>query len=274
MGLRQLVGGVLGPPEMDEVGMVCRIIGASPGVMLDVGAHQGHSLEPFLKRGWQAFAFEPDPANRRILATRFASAVIDPRAVSETDAAKVPLFTSNVSTGISTLSPFHASHEPTATVETVRLDTYLRQAGIARVDFFKTDIEGFDLFALRTFPWQTHHPKAVVCEFEDRKTTRLGHTVRDTADFLEKQGYVVVVSEWNPIVEYGSRHTWRRFVRYPVDLTDDSWGNLIAVDPALLGETERISRSTARRLRIRQRVDRMRGKGWPQSQKPQRGTWW
>jgi FkbM family methyltransferase len=261
MGLRQFVAGVLGPPEMDEVAMVCRIIGASPGVMLDVGAHQGHSLQPFLKRGWRAYAFEPDPANRSILSTRFPSAVIDPRAVSETDAEKVPLFTSDVSTGISTLSPFHTSHEPTTAVETVRLDTYLREAGVDRVDFVKTDIEGFDLFALRTFPWQTHHPRVVVCEFEDRKTTRLGHTVHQIAEFLQQQGYVVVVSEWEPIVEYGYRHTWRRFARYPVTLGGDAWGNLIAVDPSLLTETERVGLQTARRLRIRQWVDRIRGKG-------------
>lgn len=260
MRLQQRVGALLGPSEMDEVGMVCRIIGAAPGVMLDVGAHQGHSLQPFLERGWRAYALEPDPANRRILAARFASAVIDPRAVSETDAEKLALFTSDVSSGISTLSPFHASHEPTTTVETVRLDTYLREAGVDRVDFLKTDIEGFDLFALRTFPWQTHHPKAVVCEFEDRKTTLLGHTVHDTAEFLEKQGYAVVVSEWEPIVEYGSRHTWRRFARYPVALAGDSWGNLIAVDPALLTVTERVGSQTARRLRLRQWIDRIRGK--------------
>jgi FkbM family methyltransferase len=258
MGLRQTVGKALGPPDLDEVLMVFRVIGGTPGTMLDVGAHQGYALSPFLDRGWTVYAFEPDPANRAILASRCPNATIDPRAVSEVDGEEVSLFTSDVSTGISSLSPFHETHAATATVQTVRLDTYLREHNVAKVDFLKTDIEGFDLFALRTFPWGEHHPQAVVCEFEDNKTTRLGHDVHDTARFLQQQGYSVLVSEWEPIAEYGQRHKWRRFARYPTELAADSWGNLVAVDPSLLEAVEKAGRFTARRLRIRQWVDRLR----------------
>jgi FkbM family methyltransferase len=261
MGLRQLVSGYLGPADLDEVLMVSRVIGGTPGTMLDVGAHQGFALTPFLERGWTVHAFEPDPANRAILSSRCPGAKIDPRAVSKVDGDQVPLFTSDISTGISTLSAFHNTHRPTATVQTVRLDTYLREHGVEQVDFLKTDIEGFDLFALQTFPWKNHHPKAIVCEFEDNKTTRLGHDVHDTAHFLEQHGYSVLVSEWEPITEYGTRHKWRRFVRYPTDLASDSWGNLIAVDPHLLKKVEKAARSTTRRLRARQRVDRIRHTG-------------
>jgi FkbM family methyltransferase len=258
MGLRKLVSGVLGPPDLDEVLMVFHVIGGTPGIMVDVGAHQGYALAPFLERKWTVHAFEPDPANRAILSSRCPSATIDPRAVSQVDGEKVPLFTSDISTGISTLSPFHTTHTPTTTVQTVRLDTYLRERDVEKVDFLKTDIEGFDLFALRSFPWNDHHPKAVVCEFEDNKTTRLGHDVHDIAHFLEQHGYSVVVSEWEPITEYGTRHKWRRFVNYPTELASDSWGNLIAVDPSLLETVQRAGRSTARRLRLRQSVDRLR----------------
>jgi len=76
----------------------------------------------------------------------------------------------------------------------------------------------------------------------------------------EQQGYEVLVSEWEPIVEYGRRHTWKRFVRYPATIAADGWGNLIAVQPQLLEETERAERWTIRRLRIRRWVDRLRGK--------------
>jgi FkbM family methyltransferase len=252
---------MLGPADLDEVLILFHVIGGTPGTMLDVGAHQGSSAAPFLDRGWAVHAFEPDPANRAILSSRCPGAKIDPRAVSEVDGEEVSLFTSDVSTGISTLSPFHTTHTPTATVHTVRLDTYLRERGVEHVDFLKTDIEGFDLFALRTFPWKSQHPKAVVCEFEDNKTTRLGHDVHDIAQFLVQHSYSVVVSEWEPIAEYGTRHKWRRFVRYPTPIAGDSWGNLIAVDPSLLESVERAGRSTARRLRIRQWVDRVRGTG-------------
>lgn len=259
MGLRKVVGRLLGPPVMDEVLNLSYVIGGQVGIMIDVGAHQGFALEPFLARGWKAFALEPDPSNREILSRRCPAAIIDPRAVAETDGDELPLFTSDVSTGISTLSPFHPSHRPTATVQTVRLDTFISEYQIGHVDFLKIDIEGYDLAALRTFPWETHHPRAVVTEFEDKKTTLLGHRVGDIARFLEERGYVVVVSEWEPVVEYGRQHRWRRFVRFPVDLSADSWGNLIAVDHSLVSAVVRANRIAKWRLGIRQRVDRIRG---------------
>jgi FkbM family methyltransferase len=218
--------------------------------MLDVGAHQGSSVIPFVEHGWTVHAFEPDPANRKILSARCPRAIIDSRAISEVDGDEVQLYTSDVSTGISTLSPFHGSHAPTLTVKTVRLDTYINQQKIKRVDFLKTDIEGFDLFALRTFPWETQHPRAIVCEFEDKKTTLLGHDVHDMARYLKEQGYSVLVSEWEPIVEYGQRHTWKRFARYPTDVAKEGWGNLIAVDPELLERVEGQGRAAANRLKI------------------------
>ena len=259
MALRRLARAALGPANLDEVSIVFRVIGGKPGTMLDVGAHHGFSLSPFLERGWTVHAFEPDPANRAILSTRCPRAIIDDRAVSEVDGEQVPLYTSDVSTGISTLSPFHATHRSSATVRTVRLDTYIRERGVEEVDFLKTDIEGFDFFALRSFPWEIRRPKAVVCEFEDRKTTRLGHDVHDIAHYLTERRYSVLVSEWDPISEYGTRHHWRRFRRYPANIAADGWGNLIAVEPELLGPLERAARLTVCRLRVSQCVDRVRG---------------
>lgn len=253
LGIRRRVDHLLGG-DIDEVAIVFSLIGANPGTMLDVGAHFGSSLAPFLAQGWSVHAFEPDAANRAILTQNYPGADVDPRAVSEVDGESVTLFTSSVSTGISSLSPLHPSRSPTAIVQTVRLDTYLRERAIEKVDFLKTDIEGFDLAALRTFPWDSHHPRAVVCEFEDRKTVPLGHDKHDTARFLQEQGYLVMVSEWEPIIEYGTVHRWRRFAHYPDDIPSKSWGNLIAVETTLLSQLVRASRSAARKLNIRRRL--------------------
>lgn len=242
--------------NIDEVGIVHSVIGEQKGIMLDVGAHWGNSLAPFLESGWTVFAFEPDPSNRATLTSRHPGAVVDPRAISEKDGETVSLFTSDVSTGISTLSPFHPSHAATAQVETVRLDTFVRDRGIEKVDFIKTDVEGLDLFALRTFPWNSHHPRAVVCEFEDNKTTRLGYTMHDIAQFLVDKGYSVVVSEWEPVVEYGRHHTWKQFKRYPTDVPSNSHGNLIAVDPGLVGPIDRACAVAAKKGRMRRKAER------------------
>ncbi len=47
--------------RFDEVLFVDKMMGAiTKGVMVDVGAHFGESLQPFAKRGWRIVAFEPD----------------------------------------------------------------------------------------------------------------------------------------------------------------------------------------------------------------------
>ena len=218
--------------------------------MVDVGAHHGSSLRFFANDGWRVYAFEPDPTNREQLERRWGKAenvTIDPRAISEHDGAMADLFVSEVSTGISALAPFHPSHHVGASVETVRLDTYL--AGLDEVTMLKTDTEGWDLPVLRTFPWDRLHPVAVVCEFEDRKTAPLGYDFDDLGRFMQGLGYVVYVSEWFPVVEYGRRHRWRRLRRYPTSLADaNAWGNLICVEPAL---EARLTDSTSWHSRLR-----------------------
>jgi len=251
--VRRLFGG-----EFNEVAIVFDVIGNQRGTMIDVGAHWGGCLAPFLARGWSVYAIEPDPSNRAKLVANFPRAIIDSRAVSESDGETVTLFTSDISTGISTLSPFHSTHMPSTEVRTVRLDTFIEtDHRIRGVDFLKTDVEGYDLLALRTFPWATHHPKAIVCEFEDNKTKRLGYDSNDMARFLEQRGYAVVVSEWYPIVQYGGQHTWRRFAHYPTDIPTNSWGNLIAIDPRLLKQLNRACDVAIRRDRCRRRAERL-----------------
>jgi FkbM family methyltransferase len=220
-------------PSFDEVALVYAALRSdAPGVMVDVGAHHGASLLPFADDGWRIYALEPDARNRAVLVHRFGNRLnvsVDPRAVTSTDDEMMTLYTSDVSTGISSLAPFHTSHRATEQVKTVRLDTFL--AGVDHVSFLKTDTEGWDLPVLKTFPWERMRPRAIICEFEDRKTKPLGYGYRDLADWLVALGYVVFVSEWYPVVEYGRRHRWRSLSRYPSPLADNqAWGNLIAVE--------------------------------------------
>jgi len=78
VGLRRLAAKLLGPSNLDEVEMVSRVIAGTPGTMIDVGAHQGAALAPFLANGWTVHAFEPDPANRAILSSRYPAVLIRP----------------------------------------------------------------------------------------------------------------------------------------------------------------------------------------------------
>jgi FkbM family methyltransferase len=252
---------IFGPPDFDEVDVAHELLAHQRGVMVDVGAHHGGSLQRFADDEWQVFAFEPDPKNRAALVANVGDATnvsIDDRAISAVDGDEVSFFTSDVSSGISSMASFHPSHQATATVKTVRLSTFLEAAGTPQVTFLKTDTEGFDLPVLQTFPWGRQRPRAVVCEFEDRKTEPLGYTFDDLGEFLSSQGYAVFMSEWAPIVEYGQRHTWLGVRRYPTSLSDKAgWGNFIAVEPDLAPEVERAVGRARQRLRRRRLVERV-----------------
>ncbi len=247
-GVKQFGKMCLGPllqsshEHCDEIHIVADVLEAEkrPGVMVDVGAHRGGSLAPFARAGWQVHAFEPDKANRRILKSRvgrYPSLVINEQAVTEETKGRVPLYTSQVSSGISSLTAFHEDHAVTDHVDVVALRDYVASSKIDEIDFLKIDAEGFDQSVLLGLLAENAsgsqfvvRPRAVVCEFEDRKTVPLGYTYHDLAALLQGQGYQVAVSEWHPIQAYGTRHRWNRFFVYPGELQNSSaWGNLIAM---------------------------------------------
>lgn len=255
--LNRLVRSLLGPALLDESRIVHAAIGTKRGVMLDVGAHFGSSLEPFADDGWAIHAFEPDPMNRAQLEGAFGdrpNVTINACAVAA-QAGEMPLFTSDQSTGISSLVPFTDTHKQTGTVSVTTLATYLAQAGIATVDFLKIDVEGYERHVLRGHDW-TVKPEVIVLEFEDSKTVPLGYSWKDLADDLSDRGYAVLVSEWFPIQRYGATHRWRRFEMYPTDLADSAgWGNLIAA--TRLEQILPAARRAATRYRVRSRVERV-----------------
>jgi FkbM family methyltransferase len=214
----------------DEVAMVAYLCRKLPaGTMVDVGGHFGTSAQRFLDLGWSVVAYEPDPKNRAEFVRNIGS---NPRvqlstcAVSNEEKSGLQLFSSPVSTGISGLSAFHESHVPTATVDVVRLDHDLKRREVSRVDFLKIDIEGFDFFALQGFDW-TMRPRFALYEFENHKTKPLGYTLADSAAYMQSNGYHLLYSVWEPIVQYGVQHTWRGLsLDQPADV-EQSWGNVL-----------------------------------------------
>ena len=223
--------------RFDEVIIVWRAVGswlAPSGVMLDVGAHHGESAEIFADLGWQVHCFEPNPANwphiARRVTDRYSGTHLVRAAVGEVPAKNRTFFTSEESSGISSLHSFHESHEAALSVDITTLRDYCAQHDLRKVDFLKVDTEGFDYFVLRGLDWSKLLPTIVVCEFEDRKTESLGYSYHDMAAYLAGLGYRVIVSEWDPVLRYGVQHTWRRYADYPANLLrSDAWGNLIAI---------------------------------------------
>lgn len=246
--------GLLG--RLDESDIVHTALRGRRGVMLDVGAHFGYTLGPFADDGWTVHAFEPDPANRRQLEAAFGdwpNVKIVPMAVSDA-CGEMQLFTSELSTGITSLAPFTDTHSASGTVAVTTLSEYMHSAGVTSVDFMKIDVEGFERNVLDGYDWRIR-PRVIVLEFEDGKTVPLGYSWKDLADDLVGRGYEVLVCEWHPVQEYGTTQEWRRLERYPTELADPrAWGNLIAAER--VADLEPAARRAIGRYRLRRRVER------------------
>jgi len=201
------------------------------GIVIDVGAHYGDTLKPFAYKGYTCHAFEPDPVNREKLLKNTINLPIyvDARAISNTISFNLPFYRSPESSGISSLTSFRETHSEYCCVNTTTIEAYCVEKNIDRIDFLKIDTEGYDLMVLQGVPWDRIVPSVILCEFEDLKTIPIGYNFHNMAQFLENKGYSVFVSEWHPIIRYGIPHDWRRFKKYPCELSSkDAWGNLLA----------------------------------------------
>ncbi len=218
-------------------------------VLVDVGAHHGTFAQRFARQGWQVLAFEPEPKNRahcqRNLSP-FANAHCMPYAVSDVAGQKVPFYVSEEHYGIHALQPFHETHQPTLEVETVRLDAIIAQRGLASVTLLKTDTEGADFLALKSFDFVCYQPELVMVEFmDDRSQANFDYTHHDMVAYMHERGYTAFISEWAPIKEYeregvaGEPHTWLQCVPYPLDHAP-AWGNVIFVPQAQAAHFEDI----------------------------------
>jgi FkbM family methyltransferase len=201
------------------------------GLMVDVGVNFGQSFLPFAKKGWKVIGFEANPTIAKQI-PHHKNFKLYENAVSDSDGQEVTLYASEESEGIGSLLAFTKGHQAAAVVKTITLATVVELEKISSIDFLKIDIEGYDLIALKGFPFDKISPEIIVCEFEDSKTTLLGYDYKDMGNFLLDKGYKVWLSEWHPIVKYGGDHQWLNLRPYYAELVDPkATGNFIAVRP-------------------------------------------
>ena len=209
-----------------------------PHVLVDVGAHQGTVSLSFAKLSWKVISFEPENGNYNVLKEKLASfhdVYLFDKAVSDSNAQKLPFYISKKHYGIHSLKPFHETHKIAYEVETITLNTALESLQISEISLLKVDIEGADFLALKGLDIEKYKPELVMVEFMDNRSQKnFGYTHHDMAIYMEKLGYLSFISEWAPIKEYGIEgvigepHIWLQCKEYPLD-HEPAWGNMIFV---------------------------------------------
>lgn len=172
-----------------------------PGMtVFDLGAHHGlYTLLASKKVGasGRVVAFEPSPRELSRLRlhlrlNRCHNVRIEPVALGSQEGTAELFVPLGIHTGFNSLRPPKVK-EPVrrVTVPMTTLDSYVRQQGIAGIDFIKMDVEGAELEVLKggaSLLGGERRP-IVMCEMQDKRTEAFGYRAREIYQFLAGRGY-------------------------------------------------------------------------------------
>jgi FkbM family methyltransferase len=173
-----------GEHEPDITALFRRLV--SPGsTVLDVGANVGYFSILARELGASVHAFEPNPLVRALL-TRSVSLgpggiEVVPVACSDHEGAMLLYLAEPGNTGMTSLTaPTSVSAERRREVEVIKLDDYVRAAGL-RPDVVKIDVEGHEREVLAGAEWMLETARPIVI-------AETGGA--ETIEFMRELGYV------------------------------------------------------------------------------------
>jgi FkbM family methyltransferase len=185
--------------ERAEVGFVERFI--RPGMnVLDIGAHHGFYTLLCSKRTGsqgQVYAFEPSLRERKALLrhvklNRVRNVSVVALALGN-ERGQAPLFiVEGKNTGCNSLRPTtEVGMLAPMPVEVSRLDDWMAEHKIKRVDFVKLDVEGGELAVLEGAPaLLERRPRPVIlAEVQDIRTLPWGYRAKEIINHLIRRGY-------------------------------------------------------------------------------------
>jgi FkbM family methyltransferase len=185
--------------EGSELHFVGRFL--QPGMtVLDVGAHHGlYTLLASKKVGpaGKVIAFEPSARERKRLQRHvrlnFSSNVrIEPCGLGSRHSQEQLFVVEGAEDWCNSLRPpAVGASTRSESVNILPLDDYLAQSHIARVDFWKLDVEGAELEILKGATLLLNRPfrPAILAEVQDIRTEPWGYRAREIIQFLHRQTY-------------------------------------------------------------------------------------
>ena len=154
--------------DENERELISEFLGPSPGIFVEVGANDPISLSQtyHLERlGWAGILIEPlRECAERLRSVRRAQVFEVAAGGPEHEGKKLPLL---VAGALSTLNASIVENVPPSEIRPVlvrTLDAILQEAGINRIDFLSTDVEGAELAVLRGFSIERYRPRLILIE--------------------------------------------------------------------------------------------------------------
>jgi len=177
------------------------------GTFLDVGANYGLLSFGLAGRHGDRVGFHLFEPNPKLLGAIERTAklypsmrlTLNPVAIGEEDGA-VRFFFDACQSGASHISEGEGDTE----VRCLRIDTYLHERGIERVDMLKLDVEGYELHALRgaAEALKAKAIRAVYFEYFEKWLLRVGPP-RELIEFLDQCGYETCFIRGNDVAARG-----------------------------------------------------------------------
>jgi FkbM family methyltransferase len=216
-----------------------------PGMtVLDLGAHHGLYTLLASKRvgsGGKVYAFEPSPRERRALRLHLVfnlcrNVVLQGLALGEEEAESDLYVVEDWAAGCNSLRPPNlAAKTSLVRVHVVRLDDWLAERKIDRVDFVKVDVEGAELGTLRgAAQLLERRPRPVIlAEVQDLRTLPWGYPAKQIIDYLISKGF-----KWAGLSEDGALKE--------LDVSSDKFdGNFVACPEESLSTLQRCREITS-----------------------------
>jgi FkbM family methyltransferase len=212
--------------------------------VLDIGAHHGFYTLLASKRVGplgKVISFEPSPREHRalrlhLLLNRCRNVIVERLALGDEDTESDLYVVENWGSGCNSLRP---PDIPAGTsklrVRVRRLDSWLAQRGISRIDFIKLDVEGAELGVLKgAAQFLEMRPRPVIlAEVQNIRTLPWGYRANQIVDHLKKMEY-----RWFGLSADGS-------VEELLDLNPNDWdGNFVACPEESLSTLQRCRRGT------------------------------
>lgn len=223
---------------LSESSLVARYLtlrGESPRNMLDIGAHRGSTLRPFLKRAFAIAAIEPNPDLVSHLVRTFGDREVKvlPFAVHPSMSGTVKLHLLPESDGGSSLLKPKNGHIEGRTVDVSCMTVQELVQGLQQTQFgaIKVDTEGLDADVVHCLIQENVMADAWIWEWHKQDEEREYITNQLLLEFFRQQGFEVFTSQWWREGKPGQMHVWRSLRKVkPSDSPDvHGWGNYIAL---------------------------------------------